>query len=238
MLYLIHGTDWEKSRAKTHELIDALRKKKPDAELFRLDGENWSEAKLEELAGGIGLFERKFIVFADRLLGGKESSETVLAKMPEIASSENVFILLEDELKGETLKKAEKYAEKTQIFSVARKFAADRFNIFNLADAFGRRDKQTLWVLYQKALRAGAAAEEIHGTLFWQIKSMIVASGSRTAAEAGLNPFVYKKAQGFLRHYKQDELKKFSSQMVSIYHDARRGGSELETALERLVLTI
>jgi len=98
MFYFLYGTDTDKAREKASEMLASLRKKKPDAELFRLDAESWHEARLDEFVGGQGLFERKFIVFANRLLENEGAKEAVLKKLSAIRQSENVFIFLENKV--------------------------------------------------------------------------------------------------------------------------------------------
>ena len=63
MFYFLHGEDKDKARKKAHELIDGLVKKRPNASFFKVDSENFSLGKLEEMIGGQGLFESKQIVF-------------------------------------------------------------------------------------------------------------------------------------------------------------------------------
>ena len=72
----------------------------------------------------------------------------------------------------------------------------------------GKRDKKGAWAEYQKVLKEGLVPEEIHGILFWQIKTMLLASSSKSSVEADLNPFVFKKAKEFSKNYSEDELKK------------------------------
>ena len=134
------------------------------------------------------------------------------------------------------LKVFEKHAVKVQEFKKIEK--KERFNSFLLADALGQRNKEKLWVLYHQALTEGLAPEELHGTLFWQVKALLSATLVKTAGEAGLKPFPWTKAKSFLRNWNQDELKKVSSKMVSIYHDSRRGEHELQTALEKFILDL
>ena len=81
MLYLLHGTDSRKSREKLHSLVESMLSKKPNASDFRMDDENFSEARLEEFIGSSGLFESKYIVVADKLLEKKEIKEIVLKKL-------------------------------------------------------------------------------------------------------------------------------------------------------------
>jgi len=236
MLYLIHGNDWERGRAKAREILDSLKKKRPDAVTISLEEIGISKAKIEELSGSQGLFERKFIVFSDRVCADTENAEIVKEKLPMIAKSENVFVFLEGEMKADLLKVFEKYVTKVQEFKkVERK---ERFNSFLLADALGQRNKEKLWVLYHQALGEGLSPEELHGTLFWQIKAMLSATFAKTADEAGLKPFPWTKARGFLCNWEQEDLKKSSSKMVSLYHDSRRGEHQMETALEKFILDL
>src|ERR1017187_6871771 len=154
MIYLLHGADTDKSRAKMHELADSLKKKKPDAAYFKMDAEHWNQAELEEYCGGQGLFENKFIIVLDHLLDNEEIAPVLLEQIEVIAASPNIFIVLEGKLDKDSLKKFEKYSEKIQEFeeTAAQKMAVakskERFNVFSLAESLGKRDRNNLWVLY------------------------------------------------------------------------------------------
>lgn len=235
MLYLIYGNDFEKARGKARELIANLLKKRPGAEVFRLEDEMVSGGKLDELSGGQGLFQRKYIVFADNVFRSEEAKEISLGKLKELAESENIFIFLENELAKTDLKELAKFAEKIQKFSGLVK-KEKPFNVFALTEMLGRRDKRGLWILYQKTLAEGLAPEEIHGILFWQIKAILAAVLAKTAEEVGFKPFVFQKSRNFAKNYSTTELKNLSSKMVSIYHNSRRSGPSLDVALERLIL--
>lgn len=239
MIYLLYGTDAIKSRKKLHTLLDGMFAKKPDASYIRVDGENFDESRIEEFIGGQGLFENKYIIVFDNLFKDKNIKETILKKIKEISKSQNIFIFLEEKLNKAELKRFEKYAEKIQKFGdVNPPAGGKKFDIFSLTDAFGRRDKKELWVLYQKAKLNNVSDEEVHGILFWQIKSMLLSLNAKSAIESGLNPFVFRKSLGFLKNYSESELKKLSSLLVSLYHDTRRGIHEMNTALERFILGI
>ena len=259
MLYLLHGTDFKKSREKLHSMINSLLKKKPDASFFKLDVSNFSESQLDEFILSQGLFEQKYIVQMDGLLENVKTRDSVMDKIKEISESDNIFVFIEENLTKPVLKKVEKVAQKVQEFnSVAkasgRKFGVvggpnalhgqggelnlGEFNIFDLADAFGRRDKKSLWVLYQKAKMRNIPDEEIHGIINWQLRSVLVAKKSKDINESGLKPFVYNKSLRFAGNFQEGELETLSSKMVSIYHDARRGLVEFGMEMERFVLEI
>ena len=61
MIYLMHGSDYEKSRDKTRSLTDALKTKRPDALFYRITSQNYKENPLSSLVAGQGLFESKYI---------------------------------------------------------------------------------------------------------------------------------------------------------------------------------
>lgn len=258
MFYLLYGSDFKKSREKLRGMVDSLLKKKPDASFFKLDISNFSEGQLEELISGQGLFEQKYIVQIDGLLEDKKSRDFVLDKIDEIAQSENIFIFIEENLDKVTLKKIEKIAQKVQEFdkkeSGGRKFGVmgdlntlhgqgwnlnlKEFNIFDIADALGRKDKKELWVLLQKAIQRNIPTEEIHRILLWQIKTILIAQKSKDESESGLKTFVYNKSLRFSKNFREGELEKILSRLISIYHDARRGLCEFEVEMERFVLEI
>lgn len=240
MLYVLYGPDVEAGRKKLHELLEGVQKKRPGASLFRFTAENLQSGELQDLVKARGLFEAKHIVLLDLPFALAEGKQVVLGALPELASSENLFVLFEGACDVKTMTLLKKYADNIQVHSIAaqQKRGQAVFNRFALPDALGKRDKKNLWVLYQKALYAGLSEEEIHGLLFWQVKSMLLASGSGSADEAGLKPFVYNKARLAAAHYSQEELLGLSERLVSIYHDARRGKYGMETALERFVLGV
>ncbi len=238
MLYLFYGSDKDMARAKAGVLVQSLQKKKPDAQIFRIDAENFNEAKLQELAVGQGLFNHSYLIEVVSLFENKEAKEIFVDRLEEIGESPNVFIMLEGEVDKKTLLAITDVAEKVQLFESKEGKKKPDFNIFSLTDAFGKRDKKSLWVLYQKAVTSGAVPEEIHGILFWQLKSMLVVAHSTSSGQAGVAPFVFTKAKSFLKNYSVEELQKFSSLFVRMYHDAHRGIHDFEIALERFVLTI
>lgn len=240
MLYFFYGTDRDKARARARGVIAAMRKKRPDAEYFRVTGDTWQDAQLEEFVSGQGLFERKFVVFADGAFENANAKSWVAANLAGIGTSENAFVFLESSLDAATRKKIEKVAQECREFEAPAKprRSANSFNIFALADALGARERRKFWSLLSEAFMEGGSPEEINGVLFWQVKSMLAARDARSAAAAGLSPFVYTKSKRYASNYEHEELERLSLALVSIYHDAHRGLTDFPTALERLALSV
>jgi DNA polymerase III delta subunit len=220
MIYLLHGADTTKSRNKLRALLDSMFVKRPNASFIRVQADEFEENMLKEFVGGQGLFTNKYIIVFDNLFSDKNTKDILLKSLKEISESQNIFIFLEEKLNKTELNKFDKYAEKIQSFEVGRPTSnsGKKFDIFSLANALGKRDKKNLWVLYQKAKMNNIADEQIHGILFWKIKDTILSSRSDK--------------------YSQEELKKLSNTLVSLYHDVRRGVHEMDSAMERFILRI
>ncbi|MBI5134549.1 MAG: hypothetical protein HZA81_04195 [Candidatus Taylorbacteria bacterium] len=238
MLYVIHGSDVEKAREKSHALFEALKAKKPDASAGMITSEEITIEKIEELTQTQGLFENKQIIFMDRTLENKDVREVMLEKMDAIQESPNIFIFFEGKLTKEVLKKLEKRAEKVTEYEATEEKKKESGSFFHLADALAAKDKKALWVGLREALEGDAAPEEIHGILFWQAKSLALASRTSSATEAGINPFVYGKAKRYLSAWKEGEIDALLSSLVSIYHRAHRGEVDFERELEKLALDL
>lgn len=238
MLYVIHGTDTEKAREKSHALFEALKEKKPDASAGTINAEEITLERLDELTQTQGLFENKQIIFMDRTLENKDIREVMLEKIDAIAESPNIFIFFEGKLTKEILKKLEKRAEKITEYEASEERKKESGSFFHLADALGSRDKKSLWVGIREAFDDDAAAEEIHGILFWQAKSLALASKTASVSEAGLNPFVYGKAKRYISNFKKGEIDALVSKLVVMYHKAHRGEVDFEIELEKLALDI
>ena len=234
----MHGNEIEKARTKTRDLTDALRKKRPDALFYRITSQSFEEQPLEFLVAGQGLFESKYIVFYDNLFESKEIKEKVVDALEEIAASENVFIFLEKELDKKTLTKFQKHATKIQNFEETKKKEKVAFNPFGISDALVSRDKKRLWMLLLEAKKKGSAAEEIHGIIWWQVKSLKLAIDSKDAAESGLSPFVFSKAKAGVKNFDEKELATLAHELVTMYHDAHRGTVDLWNEMEKLVLKV
>jgi DNA polymerase III delta subunit len=242
MLYAIYGTDRQKARKKLTELADALQKKRPDAPVIRIDPQGWSEGLFSETLAAAGLFSPKNIVILDSLIEHPDSSELVAESLDSLAASEHVYILIEGKIKAGELKKIEKKAEKVQEYNIAASGETKKYfpETFAFAEAVAAKDKVRAWKIFQHLVDDSLAAEEIHGVLWWQFKSLALAKVSKSAKEAGLNPFVYGKCQGYLSKWDGTEGESLDAMLAKIagmYHLAHRGEIDFMSELESLSLS-
>ncbi len=114
-----------------------------------------------------------------------------------------------------------------------KKIDKNNFNIFKLADSFGKRDKKQLWLDYRDALKY-ASPEEIHGVLFWQLKNIALVKWD---AGNGLKPFVLKKNILYAKNFLDDEIQNISFRFIKIFHE-RKSISTLSIELEKIILEL
>lgn len=234
MLYLFYGTDRNTALEKALSVIEKKVKERPDAVVFKVDQTNLSKSLLAELCSGQGMFEQKYIVHLKDVLQDELSKEIVFDFLKDIESSGNIFIMTEGNLLKADFSKIEKRAEK--VWNHDKKKMTEREeNIFALSDYLISRDRKNLWITYQKFLKS-FAPEEIHGTMFWGFKNMVLAAKTKSASEAGLNSFVYSKSKKASQKYSVEELDTKFWELTKLLGDSRKGGEELELMLERWVL--
>jgi DNA polymerase III delta subunit len=236
MLYFLYG-DVSKAAQKARSMVDALLLKQPDAARFKIDSQNWSEGDIEGLLHGQGLFSQRYIIEFRHLSETSDTAESVISFLPEISESENIFIWVDRDISAKHLKEIEKHATKVQEFKSEPKIAKPEFNLFSLGDALIERNKQKLWVLFQDAL-SFFPAEEIHGTLFWQMKSIALTTRVDNPEDAGMKAFPFNKSKSALKKYSKKEITEMLENLLKVSHEARRGKHDFGVALERWILSI
>jgi len=68
MIYLFHGENADKARAKWRRVIASFRTKYPSGAIFNFSAEEFDSARFEELLASNDLLGGKRLVTADRLL--------------------------------------------------------------------------------------------------------------------------------------------------------------------------
>ena len=67
---------------------------------------------------------------------------------------------------------------------------------------------------------------------------MIVAHGASSASATDMKPFVFQKAKSYSQNFSKNELTELATKMITLYHESRRGKSEMASALEQFVLSV
>ena len=230
MYHVFYGNDTTRVRSEAHDLID-----QSGAAIERIDAENFLPGILSDMAGATSLFGLETIYLIDTPSQQKDFFADVIENLPLLAESLNMFVIVEEALLAPEKKQFTKYAASIKEF---KKPAAERFNAFGLADSLAKKDKRLLWVQLMEAKHSGLSAEELIGTLWWQLKSLRLAHLTSSASEAGMKDFPYNKAKRSLANFKSGELETLSSRLLALYHDGHSGKTDIDLALEKWVLTI
>ncbi|PIP58050.1 MAG: hypothetical protein COX02_02220 [Candidatus Vogelbacteria bacterium CG22_combo_CG10-13_8_21_14_all_37_9] len=238
MFYLIHGTNFDKSQAKYHSLIDSLLLRHPEGSVFLWDNENFSEANLAELLVSQGLFYQKYLIGLNQLLSHKNSSPIILGKLSELAESPNVFIFLEAELDPQILKKIAGQAEKILCFDQKPVPLKATFNRYTLSDALISRNKQKLWLAFWQAKLSGVEDFDIFWLLWSQLKLLLLAKTTTVKAPKNIRPYLFSKAKRGSENYTEEELKILAGRFLRHYHQYYFGSEAFDFHLERILLEI
>jgi len=242
MIYLLYGQDTLKGKRKLVEILDFFRAKAGNLSIFRIDGDSFRMAELEELLKSRMLFGDKYAVVCDRVLETSSAREFVAENIEKFADSRNIFIFFEETVEKEILGQLKERAEKIQEFGRLAPKTKEEYNPFPLCDAFARKDKSGAWALFGRALFRGVAAEEIFWKILWQVKNLLLVKKLSDAGvkniqkESGLHPFVAKKTMSASRNFSDKELREYSSKLVKLYHDAREGRADFSIGLEKILI--
>lgn len=232
MLTVFYGNDQIKVRSEAHKYIDSLIKE--GQTVVRIESDNYENGQLLNLSSATVLFGTSPIYLIDTLSNQADSYEELLETLESLATSTETFVVIEKDLNASDKKQFTKYSENLNEYKKAG--IETRFNVFSMAEALVNKDKRQLWVLLQEAKRNGLSAEEIIGTLWWQLKILRLAMLTKTAEEAGVKDFPYNKAKRALKNFKDGEIESLSFKLLNLYHDGHRGECDIDLALEEWVL--
>lgn len=181
MIYLFHGSDVQRVRAKAFQWVAAARAKAPDAAYVRLAPDQLTEATLLEALSSQGLFFAKTLVLLDDPFSESEAGELVLSHLEVLKDSPNPIAILAPRLIASRVTKLEAMAEKSfKLDAVAKKERG--FNT-GLVNALAAKDGPALWKEIIKALREGDAPEAIHGLLHWKARDLMQKGGRAWSPE-------------------------------------------------------
>lgn len=235
MLTILVGTDTTRRAVRLDALTLAAKKK--GAEVRSYSDIDFDPEEMRALGGSVSLFGGSFVVVLSNIADTTERRESLEKIIPALVESTHEFILSESSLLAPFLKKATTKGATVETFdSAAKTKKAEVFNTFLLTDAFSDRNRSLAWSLYRKAIDLGVEPRELHGKLFWAVKTLLIAGGAASVTASGLNPFVYQKAKRSASNFAPGELSQIATELTVLFHEALVSGIDLETALEAFLL--
>lgn len=215
MIYLFHGSDAGKVRAKAFQWVAAVRAKQPEAPYLRLASDAITSEALAEASSMQGLFFAKTLVLLDDPFATAESADVTLEFLSALAESANPIAIVAPKLLAVRAKKVEAVAEK--VFKVDAPASVARGFNSPLVNALGARDGKTLWKEIIKAYRAGDVPEAVHGLLHWKARDMMQKGSPK---------------------WGRDGARSLSVELIELLSDARSGSLSLGESLERFALSL
>lgn len=228
MLSIFTGDDTAQAKAKALSLAAG-------SEVVRFGEGAESFENVLGYLGAQGIFSSKITLILDSPLDTPEGAELFETNLKDFADSDARVIIIQPEFPSALKKKIPKAASVTS-FDTKEKDEIPLPSVFSLTDAFVSGDRKKTWILYRQFIEGGTAPEEIHGALSWQVRALVLASKTKSAAESGLKPFVYTKAKRAASRIPQEKAESLSRELVTIYHHARSGGGNMADLLEIFLL--
>jgi len=212
MIYLFCGDD---TKRKYLSYENFLKFYSGELEVFLIGKNNFDKMQLESFYSGSGLFFKKCVVALTNTFENEENMNFILDNLGSLANSENIFIILEDQLDKTVLDDFKKARAEINIFEQS-KMKKEKYDNFLLANTFGARSKFMLWFHFREAVDRGVVMEELIGVLFWKAKDMLLNRN-------------YGK-------FKKEEIENFATKISYILPEARKKGEDAETAFEKFLL--
>jgi len=230
MIYLFHGTDIAKVRAKAFAWVVAARAKEPNLAYARLAREELTDAALEDAALSGGLFVSRLLILIDdpyppaRVASEEDESEEKSGTtsvfedhIDALAASDNAIVILAPKLSAVKAKKLVAKAKVEYRFDAPVALESKRGFNSSMVDALGARNREKLWLEINRALAADDAPEMLLGLLHWKARDLM-SKGSRA--------------------WKPTDARKLSLDLIELLQSSRRGGLDLDLALEKFALSI
>jgi DNA polymerase III delta subunit len=235
MITLLYGTDAVARNKKREKIESDMRKAGTD--IVTLTYTTFSQESIESFLQTQGLFGGQTCVVLKDVLSRDDAGEYILKAGTALSESKTHFIFDSEVVSKEQQKLFSKLGTVEQ-YDADKKKPREKFNTFSLTDAFNKKDKKNLWVLYSEALRAGVSPEEIVGVLFWNIKNIVLycSAEQKSATTTGISPFVFSKLQTTAKNFSKDEALARAKELTEITHASRMGQGDSATLLELFIL--
>lgn len=228
MLHILTGSDTMKAKARAMAIAKGY-------ELVRFGEGAEAFANVLGYLGASGLFSKKIALLLERPSESEDGTALLSEHAKDFTEADMPVIVIEPDIDSGVLKNLRMVAA-VEEFESEEKEEVPAPSVFALTDAFASGNRKDSWVLYRKLIASGSAPEEVHGALSWQARAMVLASKTKSAAEAGLKPFVYSKAKRASARLGEVETENLSRGLVRLLHESRMGGGHLEDLLEVFLL--
>lgn len=228
MLEIIYGNNREQK-------LDHVARTLKDVSYDAYDHESLDYEKITSLIAGDNLFQEKHTIVIYGLWNDAEGVDFFSEYVGHMATCEHRIFLVEEKLLAAQKKICKEHNIPTHEYkNISKK--NEGFDMFRLAEAYARKDKKNLWIVFHEAQSAAKDEMDIFNMLWWQVKNLALVKKSKT--NPGLHPFVYQKTQSAVQKFTEEEIDTIMHDFVSMYHEARMSKQKLIDALEQHIINL
>lgn len=120
------------------------------------------------------------------------------------------------------------------------------YSPFAIQDAIGEKDVKKIWIEYQKLVLSGVEVEDLIHKIISKARDILAIKKGASKEALGIkNEYPYNKSKRDSRNWKEEEIERFYTKLVSVYHQSRMSPAdgienteEIGLALERALLSI
>ncbi len=233
MIRCYFGDDTQRARMEARAFFEQLRAESPSAHASYFDDTLFDLTGAVDAFTSESLFGGENILYFDGILDhpdGESFFRTVLRETDH-------QVIIREVAPGKDLKAFFERLGEVKEYPLAKKFES-RIDSFGVVNALARKDKKASWVEFEKVRKAGSAMEEVHGTVFWGFKTMLITSilPKPAALRCGVKESSYRTYSTLAKNFTLHELKDKVTTLKEIYHKGHRGEGGLEELLEEFIL--
>jgi len=230
------GEDRKRSRDALHRVLEAVKAKDPNALVSRFDDVSFDPVFLREALFNQSIFGGENIVVIDGILDHEGGEEFYLTE-GNFTDIPNLLFICETAPKKE-IRALFKKIGSIEEFPLLK--TEERRNDFAVADAVAMRDRRSAWVELCKLKRSGAAMEEVHGMIFWAVKTLYMCATQKReeVMKTGMKEYTYRTYQPRTKKFLVSELEEKLAALKTMYHRAHHGDQDLGLCLEKFLLKL
>lgn len=208
MVYLLYGSDTQKSRQKLNEIIEEYRKKSGSGlGLYHFDAEETEPERVKETLEAGSLFSSKKLIVIKYFFESKWDRSKFYKVLDGVKDNpDNIVILWDREVPEKEIKAIAPYCKKIQEFNlsgVSGRLLDSSPNVFRLGDTFFTSPREGLRS-FLELIRRGHDEFNLFSYLINQARTLLIVkhyqeNKKSVPAKHGLHPYAVKRALAFMR---------------------------------------
>lgn len=230
------GDDTKRAREALRMATDEEKSKNPNCTVTVFDDVSFDATLLCEALANVSLFGGRNVVVIDGILDHEDGEEFYRAS--DVFKDSANLVLIRERAPTKELRTLFERSGEMKEFMLKK--APEKKNNFIVADAVAAKDRRLAWAEFIRLERSGAIMEEVHGMVFWAVKTLYLCKTQtkEEAMRAGVKEFTYRNYEPRAKRFLLSELEQKLAELKEMYHAAHEGGGALGLSLEQFLLKL